>query len=54
MATWGFYQNQYMEQRLGKDWATQGKIYADNFEEQTAALSFIYASVRWGWDKLFG
>lgn len=55
MASWGFYQNMYMEQRLGKDWGTSGAtITPDGFAEQTAACAVIYATIRWGIDKIFG
>ncbi len=51
MASFSDYQQQYMEQRLGKDWGTScggaGAKGGRNFAEQTAFCSFIYASVRW-------
>ena len=54
MASFSDYQQQYMEQRLGKDWGTScggaGAKGGRNFAEQTAFCSFIYAGVRW----LFG
>ena len=54
MASFSDYQQQYMEQRLGSDWATSGIVSNcgphGNFAEQTAFCSFIYAAVRWLFD----
>lgn len=41
-----YYQNKYMVDRLGKDWATNNTISADGFVEQTAFLSIGYGLVR--------
>ena len=54
MASFSYYQNQYISKRLGDDWATNGAtITPDGFAEQPAFCSLIYATVRWGFDKLF-
>ena len=47
MSNFWYYQNRYMEDRLGKDWGTNGgAICTNGYAEQTAFCSFIYASIR--------
>lgn len=53
--SWGDYQADYCNKRLGEGWATNGgAIRTDGFAEQTCFLSTIYATVRWLGDKIGG
>lgn len=53
--TWGDYQADYCNARLGEGWQSNGgAITANGFAEQTCALSTIYATVRWIADKVGG
>ena len=46
-----YWQNKYMADRLGKDWATSGvTVTADGFAEQTAGIALIYGAAK----ALFG